>query len=247
MFNNLLIAKRVHLAYNLGWNSTFCILFFTINHHKETASHPYRSDNQSVPVTWLRISGQHIENSGCILTIGLLTGQKSTVRIMFGSTVIVIASAKMNITSYTILFPANNESNLTMGFQSNHTIDDMASCLLQHLRPDNIMLFIKSGLELYQNCNLFSILSSLCECCNNGGITTDAIEGLLNRKYIWVNSSLSNQINNGSKGFIGMLKDDIPLTNLVKKIRARKNSRIPLRLKIRKIEILSPFLVRNLR
>ena len=67
----------------------------------------------------------------------------------------------MHITADAILLPANHKRDLAVGFQAYQTIDDMAACFLQHLRPDDIVLLIEAGLQLYKDGNLLAVFCRL--------------------------------------------------------------------------------------
>ena len=67
----------------------------------------------------------------------------------------------MHITADSCLFPAHNQCDLAVCLKAYQTINYMTSCLLQLLRPYNIILFIKTGFQFYQYGNLFAVFCCL--------------------------------------------------------------------------------------
>jgi len=73
----------------------------------------------------------------------------------------------MYITADAILLSSDYKSDLTVCLQSHQSVNHMAPCFLQHLGPDNIILLVKTRLQLYQYRHLLSILCSLCQSCDD--------------------------------------------------------------------------------
>ena len=76
-------------------------------------------------------------------------------------------------------------------FQS---VDDLASCLLQHPGPADIVLLVKAGSELYQNHDLFSVLSSLAERLNDLALFRQAVQGHFDRDHAVILSGLVQHV-----------------------------------------------------
>ena len=131
----------------------------------------------------------------------------------------------MHISSDAILFLPNHQRNLAVSFQTDQTIDHVASCLLQHPSPDNIVLLIKSGLQFYQNAYLLAILRRLSKGCNNGRITADTVECLFDGQNIRILGRLANKLYHRIKGLIRMVHQDISPAYLLEDITSGRQLR----------------------
>ena len=61
-----------------------------------------------------------------------------------------------------------DKCDLRVSLKTHKTVDNMTSGFLKHLRPYDIVLFIKAGLKLYKNRYLLSVFRSLRKCGDNG-------------------------------------------------------------------------------
>ena len=203
--NDLRITKRVHLRYDHSRHSFLRVLCLSLDQLQESILHPDWCHNQTVPVLRLRISGKHVKHCSCILAEALITGKNAAVRIKLCSRVVIVTSCQMDITADSGVLTANHQSNLTVCFQANQTINNMTACFFQHFCPHNIMFLIKTCLQLYQNRNLFTILRCLGKCCNDRGISADTVQRLLNRQHIRILCRLAYKIYNRVKAHIWMV------------------------------------------
>ena len=97
-------------------------------------------------------------------------------------------------------------------FQS---VDDLASCLLQHPGPADIVLLVKAGSELYQNHDLFSVLSSLAERLNDLALFRQAVQGHLDRDHAVILSGLVQHVEERADRLIRIRQQLIFLLDLL--------------------------------
>ena len=145
------ITQRIHLCDNTCRNPLLCMLCFSFNQLKETVFHPDRSHDQTIPAFRFRISGKHIKHCRRILSKTLVAGKNTAVCIQLGCRIIVVTGRQMHIAADAGFFSSDNQSDLAVCLKPYQTVDNMAACFFQHLRPDNVVLLIKSGLKFYQN------------------------------------------------------------------------------------------------
>ena len=73
----------------------------------------------------------------------------------------------MHISSDTILISPDDQGDLTMSLQAPQAVNNMASGLLQHLCPQDIILLIKTGFQLHKDRYLLAVLRCCCQRCND--------------------------------------------------------------------------------
>ena len=123
--------------------SLLCVFLLHRNQMEEPVLHPERCNNQFVPAIRLRIARKHVKYCCCVLTDLCIACQQATVRIQLCRRIVIVSRAKMYISANACLLAPNHQCDLTVCFQSQKTINYMASRLFQHLRPDNIVFFVK--------------------------------------------------------------------------------------------------------
>ena len=74
----------------------------------------------------------------------------------------------MHISADAVLLPAHHQSDLAVGLKPQKAIDHMTSGLLKHFCPDNIVLLVKTGLQLHQYGDLLAVLRCLGQSRDNG-------------------------------------------------------------------------------
>ena len=158
--DNIRITQRIHLGLDLCALSAFCVFRFPPDHVQETVFEPEGRENQLIPGSGLRITGQHIKDCGCVFSKRLLAGEQAYIGIKPCCRIIIVSGRQMHIPADTVFFPAHNQCDFRMRLKPYKAIDNMAACLLQHFSPADIVLFIKSCLELDQHGYLFAVVGS---------------------------------------------------------------------------------------
>ena len=131
----------------------------------------------------------------------------------------------MHIAPDAVFLPPHDKGDLAVRFQSDKTVDDMAARLLQHFRPDDIIFLIEARLELDEHSHLLTVFRRLCQRRDDGRIAADTVEGLLYGKHLRVSRRLSDKVYHGRKGLVGMVQQNISLSDLVKDIAASRQLR----------------------
>ena len=94
----------------------------------------------------------------------------------------------------------------------------MTACFFQLFRPDNIVFFVKTRLQLDENRHLLAIFCRLRQRCNDRRIAADTIKRLLDRKNIRIICCLTDQVDHRLERLIRMVKQNIPLFDRFKNI-----------------------------
>src|SRR5574339_243756 len=92
----------------------------------------------------------------------------------------------MDITADTLAFPAHNHDDLAMDLEIYQSIDNMDTFLLQHARPANIALFVKTCLKFHQDSHLLATLGGFEQHIHDRGILPDTVNRLLDGQHVWV-------------------------------------------------------------
>ena len=207
--NNLLITQWIHLRNNPCWFALPCMLSFPVYQLQEPISQPDRCKDQFIPIRRRWIAGQHIKDRCRILSDWFRTSKQSHVCIQLRCLVIIIAGAEMHISSDTILISPDDQGDLTMSLQAPQTVNNMASGLLQHLCPQDIILLIKTGFQLHKDRYLLAVLRCCCQRCNDRWIAADAVKCLFDSQNIRILSCLADELNNRRKCLIRMVQENI--------------------------------------
>ena len=117
----------------------------------------------------------------------------------------------MHITADPVLLTADDKSDLAVRLQADKSVDDMAACLLEHLRPLDVIFLIETCLQLDQSRDLFSVLGSLCQSRDDRRIAGYAVQRHLDGKNVRVLGRAADQVHDRIKGLIRMRQEDILL------------------------------------
>ena len=203
------IAEGIHLTHNVGRNTLLRVLRLTSDHLQETVLHPDRRHDQAVPSLGLGISGKHVEYGGSVLAVTLVAGKDAAVRIELGCGIVIVSGCKMNIAADACLFSSHHKGNLTVSFKSHKSVDNVAACLFKHLRPYNVILLVKTRLQLNQDRNLFSILRRLGKGRYDRRVAADTVQCLFDGKDSGVFRRLADEIHHRVETHIWMMQENI--------------------------------------
>src|SRR6476659_7152243 len=114
----------------------------------------------------------------------------------------------MQVASDTILFPANDQSEFSVGLQTDDPIDHMSAGFLEGSGPIDVRGFVKTRLELDYYRHLLPALSSLSERSDDFGVATGSIKRVFDCQNMRVFGGLLDEIKHGLKAFIRMMQQD---------------------------------------
>ncbi len=108
-----------------------------------------------------------------------------------------------------VVVPPDDHRDLAMGLQTDQTVDDMHSRLLELLRPDDVVLLVEARLQLHKRRDLLAVLGGGDQCSHDRGVESCAVERLLDRQNLGVVGGSLDKIHNAREGVEGMMHQDI--------------------------------------
>ena len=117
----------------------------------------------------------------------------------------------MDITPDSVLLTSHHHRDLAVRLQADKAVNDMAAGLLEHLRPLDIVLLVKTGLQLDKRRDLLSVLGGIRKRRDDRGMPRHTVQGHLDREHIRIFRCRADQIHDRVERLIGMMQEDIPL------------------------------------
>ena len=153
-------------------------------------AHVKRSRRNLVPLAGRCVTCHDIEQMRYIRTQIRIRTEITNVGILRRRLVIVIARGQVHITPVTAILTPHHQQRFTMYLQTRNTVYYMRSGFLQLLRPDYVVAFVKSGLQLHYDRYLFAVLRRLLQRGNHRRVTADPVQRLLYRQNIRITRRL---------------------------------------------------------
>src|SRR4029077_9753934 len=130
----------------------------------------------------------------------------------------IISRSEMGVAADSILFSTHDKSEFSVGLQAHDPVNHVNSGLLQGSRPLDIRRLVEARLQLNDDCNLLTTFSRLGKRSHNRGISTGAIECLLDRQNVRILSCLLNEIEHSLKALIRMVNQNRLTADLRKNV-----------------------------
>ena len=208
------VGEGVHLRADMRGLSGCRCLLHALYLRVEAVAHPQGRDDQAVPVQRLGIAGQHVEDRGGVLAVLLAAGQHAEIRVELCRAVIVVSGAEVHITADAVLLGAHHQGDLRVGLQAQEAVDHVAASLLKHLGPGNVVFLVKAGLQLHQHRDLLAVIGRFGQGLDDGGISADAVQGLLDGQDVRVLRRRLHELHHRVKGLVGMAQQDVALPDV---------------------------------
>ena len=120
----------------------------------------------------------------------------------------------MYIAADSILLHPYHQGNLAVGLKAHQTVNHMASGLLKHLCPVDIVLLVKTRFQLHQHRHLLAIVRCLRQSRNNGRISADTVQGLLDGQDLRIPCGAAHKVHHRIKALIWMVKQNIAFPDI---------------------------------
>ena len=117
----------------------------------------------------------------------------------------------MDIAAYAVLLPADHHGDLAVDLQSEKSVDDMAACLFKHFCPGNIMLLVKSRLELDEDRDLLPVIGCPGKSSYDRRVPAHAVQRLFDCQDIGIHGSFLYESDDRVERHIRMMYEDIPV------------------------------------
>ena len=157
LVHNTFICQRVHLQADICLLSGFCMFNLLINHGKYFVLETFWRNKKIIHIFNRFSHCQCLEYSGCFCSDLRISGHQRKVCIQTGCFFVVISCSDLCIIFHISIFFLHNLAKFGMYFITIQTVDHMTSRIFQKSGPSNIVLLIKTCLQLHQNEHFFSI------------------------------------------------------------------------------------------
>ena len=74
-----------------------------------------------------------------------------------------------------VFFPADDEGDFRVRFEAHDAINDVAAGFFQLAGHEDVVFFIKAGLDFHQDRNLLAVFSGLSQGCDDRRLAADAV------------------------------------------------------------------------
>ena len=102
--------------------------------------------NEQLAVVILRrITGQVIEQIGCVGADILIAGEHADIFVQLSGDGIIVSSSQVNIAFYVFAFLTHDQGDFGMSLQTQKTVNYVHALLFQHPSPTDVALFIETS------------------------------------------------------------------------------------------------------
>lgn len=165
------------------------------------------SDHEFVPLVALGIAGEEVEESRGILTEFLFAGEEAEIGVESCCGRVIVAGSEVDIASDSVVLASNDQGGLAVGFQSNHSINNVYTSILKHSSLDDIVFFVESGLNFDKHRDLLAIFGGPAEGIDDRVVLSGAVEGHLDGQDLRIFGGLFDEAGDGTKGFVGVMDE----------------------------------------
>ena len=165
--DDFLIKKRIHLCNDSCIFSLQGKGYFTIDEFHAAFPKINRRYDKGIPDRRIRVTGQQVEECGCITSEVIIAGEDAKVRIQLGCRCIVVARRYMDIAADAVFFAADDKCTLGMCLEADKAVNNVSPGFFKTSRHKDVVGFIKAGLDFHKNCDLLAILCCFFKRLNN--------------------------------------------------------------------------------
>ena len=105
-----------------------------------------------------------------------------------------------------------------MGLEAGEAVDDVRAGFLELPGPFDVIQLVEAGAQFDQGGHLLAVAGGFFEGFDDGRIPAGTIECELDRDDVFVPGRLSDEVDDGRKRFVGMVKDDVLLRDAFVKL-----------------------------
>ncbi len=168
-----------------------------------------RRDRDLFEARGFRITGDEIEQLGCIAPERRIGGEQRQIGVNLGGLRMVVAGAEMHIGAKIAAFAAHDQAHLGVCLQFDEAVDDLHARAFQIARPFDVGGFIEAGLEFDQRGNGLACLGRFDQRFHDRGVVRGAIERLLDRNHVGIERGLPQELHHHVEAFERMMDDEI--------------------------------------
>ena len=212
--NDALVDDRVDLDLHTGRQTSLLVLDFVLDGVDDAAADALGGHQQSAVTLLGGHPGQVVEEPRDVLGNDRIGRQQSQVLVLTSGLGVVVASADVGVTTQSLALVTDGHSQLAMGLEADHAVDDVDSGTFQYPRPGDVGLLVESGLDLHDGQHLLAGLSGVNEGVDDGGVARGAVQGLLDGQDLRIVGGLLDEpLHAGGEGVVRVVHQDVTTTN----------------------------------
>ena len=109
---------------------------------------------------------------------------------------------------------SDHERRLRVRLESDQAVDNVGAGLLELTRPDDVRLFVETGLDLHQHHDLLASVGGGDQVADDGRIAARAIQSHLDRENVRIRGSLRNELlRRRGKALVRVMDQDVAISN----------------------------------
>lgn len=130
----------------------------------------------------------------------------------------------MQVAADAVFFAAHDKRNFAVGLEAGQTVNDVAAGFFELLCPVDVVFFVKARFQLDKHRDLFAVFGGFDERRDDGRVAADAVERLLDGKYVFVFCGLCDELHDTVECLIWMVNKAVALTDGLKNIGVAEES-----------------------
>ncbi len=199
---------RIHQGVHLGADQTRFIRRaahgLAPDQAQQLAPHAEGRHLDLVPFRRQRVPRHHVEEGRDISGDRFITGEKSDIGINARRTGVVIAGGEVHVAFDAFTLPADHQTRFGVRLVARDAVQDRGAGADQPPRPLDIVLFIKTGLELDQRRHPLAFLGGALQGAQHGGVRVGPIQRLFDREHIRIIRRRLEETGDRVVGLVGM-------------------------------------------
>src|SRR5262245_57311194 len=161
----------------------------------------------------LRVTGHIVENVRDVARDERIGGKEREIGVDAGGNRMIVARPDVDIRGKRSTFPSHHHRQLGVGLELDEAVYDLRAGALERARPADVRFLVETRLELDQRSDRFSRFGRLDQRPHDGRFGRRAVERLLDGDDVGIARSLLQELHHDVKGLVGMVDDEVLLTN----------------------------------
>ena len=172
-----------------------------------------RRDRQQLEPVRLGIAGDEIEHPRDVAPERRVGGEQRDVGVDARRDRVIVAGAEMAIGDERARFAPHHHRQLGVSLQLDETEHHLRAGALEIAGPTNVGLLVETRLQLDQRGDRLARFGRFDQRANDRTVGRSAIERLLDRHDVGIARRLDEELHHDVEGFVGMVDDEILLTD----------------------------------
>ena len=130
-----------------------------------------RGDQQSGVIRVHRVAGKHVEQVADVFAHLVIAGNEAEILIQSRGLGVVVAGAKVRVTTQAVTVIAHDHRKLAMSLQADQAVNDVHASLFELASPVDVVLLVETSLDLDESKYLLTHLCGIDECLGDRRVT----------------------------------------------------------------------------